>query len=120
MSDRVYPGLAAQGAAYPRITMHRVSARRRWEMRGPVGLVTSRLQIALWSRAKEQVKDLARIVRELLDGFRGALGDEFAQLVQLIDEQELDERPSDGGEVPVFRVRQDYQITAEETRPNRL
>jgi len=120
VADRVYPGRASQSAEYPRITIQRISTPRLIDMQGPSGLAFPRTQVDLWSRSPEEIKTLAHAVRELLHGYSGPLGDEVAQLVHLVDQHESTEDADDASGEPVFRIRYDFRIAAEESRPNRL
>lgn len=117
---RIYAGYAPQHADYPRITYRIISSLRYVDMLGPRGLAHPRVQLDMWSYSKPNSRDLARAVRETLDGYRGDLADEVAQLIQLIDEFESEEPPSDATEKAIYRVRHDYMLAIEETRPNRL
>lgn len=120
VADHVFPGMAPQHASLPYIVIaDRVSTIRRWDMRGTSGLATARVQVDVYAASRSEAKALAFHVRESLDGFAGSLGDGLVQMVQAIDQAETVEPPGDASERPTFRVRFDFLVHSNETRPNR-
>ena len=70
---RVYPGKLPQNPTFPALTYQRASGARVSSIYGPSGLANPRFQIDVWAQTFTSMVDVAALVREGLDGFRGVV-----------------------------------------------
>lgn len=70
---RIYPIKLPQGQVQPSIVFMRVSGLGDHHMQGPSGLARSRIQIDCWAQSAQTAVELANLVKERIDGFRGSM-----------------------------------------------
>lgn len=76
VNSRIHPfSKRPQSDPLPAITYLRVSAPRSHSHDGPDGLVPARIQLDVLGEDYKEAKELADLVRILLDGFRGKMGE---------------------------------------------
>lgn len=110
IGTRLYPVVVPQGAAYPAVTIRRISGERYAVLRGPASLVRPRLQIdaiaaGAAAGAYRQSQALGTLIRQRLEGFDGVMVDSTVSpnitwrvWVQFDDERDLfDEDEVSGG-----------------------
>lgn len=113
--DRISPYGAHQGETYPRVTYYRqMTDRGRTLSGGSDGLPRAFVQLDCWALQDFQAVALAKAVRDSLDGFRGRWGDVAVQAAFVMDESDLEEQPSFGGDNRVYRVTVDAEVWYEE------
>lgn len=71
VATRVHWVRSPQGSASPRIVLYRISGLRDMTMRGPSGLVASRVQVDCIGTSYGSAKAVARAVEARLSGFSG-------------------------------------------------
>jgi len=81
VSDRIYPGIAPQGAALPYLTYQRVSGPRTYTFDGASGIEAPRIQIDCFAATYSGVKALATAVRAALSALTGNIGDTGKQVL---------------------------------------
>lgn len=94
-----------QGAALPAVVLTKVSGVRDYNMDGPSGLVSSRVQADCWAlKFKDSVR-LGRAVRDALSGYRA--GDTQGAFIEA-ERQSVEKEPD--GATRYFRVSLDFMI----------
>lgn len=102
---RMYPRRLPQGPVLPALVYQRIDTRRLHDFDGPDGLPRARVQIAAWAANVQGATDAAALLRERLDGYRGAWGDVTIGACLCVAERDLDD-PETGRSAVV----QDYMI----------
>jgi hypothetical protein len=74
VGTKVFPNEAPQGVTGPRLLYHVESLERRRGLAGRNGTAVASAQIAAGSKNASECAALAKAVRNLLDGFTGAMG----------------------------------------------
>lgn len=104
VSDRIYPVVLPQGVSYPALTYLKVS--------GPVlhdvDIAYPRFQLSSWSESYAEAKQLAAAVKEVLQRFKGIMGNApGVKVSQVVFENELDLYDPETG---VHHIPSDYTI----------
>lgn len=107
VDSRIYPMLAPQGERGPLIVVTRVSENEEPVLKGPSGLLQSRVQIDCWGPTPDAASALAEAVRARLHGLSGeflgvTISGAFAGTI----------REDQDRETHSFRVGRDYIIWA--------
>ena len=111
LGDRIYPVIAPASAALPFATWRRVSVQREMTLGGPSGMPTVTLAVDIFGETYEAVRHAADHVREVLDGFRGGVGNSFhVAIVSLQNESDGFVQLAGGELPPVYSVTQTYTI----------
>ena len=105
VGTRMYARKLPQNPTLPAISFQRIATRRLHDMAGPDGLPRPRMQLTCWAMTPAGADDLAAVVRQRLDGYRGAWGAIDIGSCQCVGEQDLDD-PETGR----VAVAQDYMI----------
>lgn len=105
VGTRMYARKLPQNPTLPAISFQRVDARRLHDMAGPDGLPRPRMQLTCWGKTPAEASDLAAVVRQRLDGYRGAWGAIDIGSCLCVGEKDLDD-PETGR----VAVAQDYMI----------
>jgi len=71
VGTRIYPIVLPQGQVQTSIVYTRVSGIGDNHMEGPSGLSRPRFQVDCWSQSIDTASQLANLVKERIDGFRG-------------------------------------------------
>lgn len=85
IAERVYLGVAPQGAIMPYLTYRTESAERPSHMLGTSGLAYIVYELTLWGLATAPLAALAEEIRLAMDGWRGDVGGVHIRLVILQD-----------------------------------
>lgn len=72
--NRVYPLRLPQGDQGPSIVYQRISDVGDHHMDGPTGLARPRFQIDAWAQTADAASSLANLIKNRLDGHKGATG----------------------------------------------
>lgn len=113
ISDRVYPNVIPQGATSDCIVYTRMSGRSGHHMGGRDGLAFTRFQIDAWAKDQDAATELANLIKDRIDGFRGVMGaGDAAITVQGVFFQ--DEREDYDDAVKMHRMSRDYFVDHEE------
>jgi hypothetical protein len=75
----------------PAIVFQRIDTRRLHDMAGPDGLPRPRMQITCWATTPAGATDLAAVVRQRLDGYKGTWGTLAIGSCLLVGEMDLDD-----------------------------
>ncbi len=105
VGTRMYARKLPQNPTLPAISFQRIDTRRLHDMAGPDGLPKPRMQVTCWGTTPAAASDLAAVVRQRLDGYRGAWGAIDIGACQCVGEKDLDD-PETGR----VAVAQDYMI----------
>lgn len=96
-STRIYsPSAPDTETAFPRIVIHRVSTFRPYHLKAANGMPEARLQLECHASTPTAAKDLAEIVRPLVDGYAGAWGSHTIDRSKVDDEADLPDDPMHG------------------------
>lgn len=109
VSTRVYPVLAPQSATLPFITYQRVGGETLNHMTGTTGDDHGIYQVDIWAASYSSAKSVALKVRNRLNGWSQSSSPTIAPITHLSEQDQL-ESPDDGGDVPLYRVIQEYSI----------
>lgn len=114
----VWRNAAPKDAGFPRVVFRTISTQSGKTMRGPDGKPRARVQLDVYATSPEEADEIGDLARERLDGYRGVVAGVPVDLIDEVDDEDDVEDPDDGGEGRIYRVRRDYMITAERSRPN--
>jgi Protein of unknown function (DUF3168) len=106
---RIFPSILPQGEQRPSLVSTRISDVGDHHMQGPSGLARPRYQIDAYAQNADDADELARLVKDRLDGFSGLMG---AVRVQGAFFDSL--RDSYESEAQLHRVSADYLVHFEE------
>lgn len=116
-SARIFPIKLPQGQKNPSIVYSRISGLGDHHMQGASGLSRPRIQIDCWAQSADVAAQLADLVKERIDGFRGSVlwGENSPE--EAIDIQGIffdSEREDYDGDAQLYRVGRDYFIWFED------
>jgi len=111
VGTRIYPVRMPQNVVYPAITYQIIGSTRFLTLSGPVSLVEGRYQIDIWSNGYGETKNIAKGIRDALQGFKGLMGTTKVQgiLQDINSEQDFYEDDTD-----LNRLTNDFIIYYEE------
>lgn len=111
LDQRIYPVIAPASAALPFATWRRQAVQREMTLSGPSGMPVVTLALDIYDTTYAGVREIADRVREVLDGFRGGMGN-YARvaLVNLLNESDGFVQLAGGDLPPVYSVTQTYTI----------
>ena len=119
VSTRIYPHhLPPNNTTYPVLTHQMISNNHDHNLDGAAGNTVARVQIDCWGLKLSDVETLAEAVRNVLQGYSGAMGTVDVGFVQLLNELDLSESPKDASSVYLYRRMQEYSIKHAETIPS--
>ena len=96
-STRIYsPSAPDTEQTFPRIVIHRISTFRPYTLKKASGMPEARLQLECHASTPTAAKDLAEIVRPLVDGYTGAWGSHAIDRCKVDDEADLPDDPLHG------------------------
>jgi hypothetical protein len=107
---RVYPLTATQGSDFPYQTVQRISTVPSSSYDGPEPHAESIIEVNSWAKTLKAAYGAAAAAEEALDGYQGAMAGVNVGESKLIFVGDDMERPEDGSETWLRRVRQEYQI----------
>ena len=116
-ATRIYPIKLPQGQILPSIVYSRISGLGDHHMEGPSGLARPRIQIDCWAQSADAADNLARLVKDRIDGFRGAMPwgenspEEAIQVQGIFFESEREDYDD---AVKLYRSSKDYFVWYEE------
>ena len=119
---RVYPQMAAQGAALPYLVYSRISTDRPRHLLSAAGITSARVQVDCYASTYSGAKTLADKVRLCLDGLRATtIGSGsstlFVRHIALDSERDGFDNPIDGSQLGTHRIIQDFIVWSAETVP---
>lgn len=113
VSSRVYPVIAPVSADLPWIVFKRTGVRREGTLSNPAGVPTVTLEIATFAMSYEDAREIADLVRLVLDGYGGTTDN--VEIKQVSLENELDDFVQLGSDsLPVFQVTQNFDVIWQE------
>ena len=89
VATRVYPVVIPQGGTIPAVTYQRISTPRIWDLDGPDGMATPRMQLNCWGTSYSSASSLSNAVRGVLDNYSGTADSVVIHQVALEDEGDL-------------------------------
>ena len=113
ISTRVYPVIAPVSADLPWIVFKRTGVRREQTLGNPMGTPIVSLEIASFAMTYEDAREIADLVRLVLDGYGGT--SDNTEIKQVSLENELDDFVQLGSDsLPVFQVTQNFDVIWQE------
>ena len=118
VGQRIYPLFAPQGAATPFMVYGEVGMESTpSHSHGGGGLSRTLFRLTIWSTSYSEARNIANMVRDILDGFKGAAGAGTITSCLRRDERDKLDLPQSGEEAPLYGREADYSIRYEETEP---
>lgn len=111
VSDRIFPGRAAQGTKRPFVVFMRVAGPRAKHSLGPAGVAMPRFQFDCYSVTYEQAVAIATQVRLAIDGWKDLSASPAVKSGSLITDRDIDESATDP---KLYRASMDFMITHNE------
>ena len=107
--NRIYPIRLPQNVTFPAIAYTRISGQRVHVMGAISGVASPRIQIICWAETYGAAKDLAEIVRLVLDNYSGAMGGTTVIASLIDDDADMEDAAPNTGR-KLYGVRTDYEI----------
>ena len=118
VSTRIYPVFAPESATFPAIIYARKSGGHDHNLHSATGSAMPAFELTCLAPTYEQVDQLAEVIRQKMQGFRGPMGSVNVRSVILDDEadgfEDLGEAASDR---LVYSITLTYRIRYDETVP---
>ena len=113
ISSRVYPVIAPVSADLPWIVFKRTGVRLEATLAAPSGTPTTSVELSIFAMTYEEAREIANLVRSVLDGY-GATVDNV-EIKQVSLENEFDDFVQLGSDsLPVFQVTQNFDVIWQE------
>lgn len=107
---RIYPIKLPQGTTGASIVYNRVSGGGDYHFQGLSGFAKHRFQIDAWAPTAQAATDLADLVRDRIDGYRGDMGADSPPVVTVQGVFMVDQREDYDDEAKLHRMSRDYFI----------
>ena len=112
---RLYPELAPASTTKPYVTFSTISTTRSRHFAGITNSQVdfARVQVDIWAATSVSRRDTAEAVRDAMDGFSGAMGDEALDVrrVEVVGPQMQMDAPFGDDEVPTYRAILELEIS---------
>lgn len=105
VGSRIFFTQAPQAPVLPYVVIFRVGTNPIHSLELAAGLLAARLQVDIFAKTAKSTRDIARVVKTNLDGFRGTQSGVDVQSVLLLDSMDGYEEASE-----LQRVTQDYRV----------
>lgn len=103
VGTRIYPGLAPTSAVFPYITIQELMVASHYHLDGATATFDTMAQIDVWSLEPMQAQQVARIIRQSMDGMPAAWDGLEVDGVFFDSEQDAPEPAQDGSERAYYR-----------------
>lgn len=113
VGKRIFQDFPIKGAQLPRIVFSEVASVNHNSLGGAGDTRETTWQIDCQSTSREGRRELAKAVRNALNGYLGAMGDTNEVAIELVNEIDDYDTPEEC-KAGVFRKIQDYQILSED------
>lgn len=113
VGKQIYQDTPGKGSKLPRIVFSEVAAVNHNSLGGAGDTRETTWQIDCQSTSRDGRRELARAVRNVLNGYLGAMGETDEVSIELVNEIDDYDEPADC-KTGVFRKIQDYQIISED------
>ncbi len=111
IGTNVHPATTTQTLTRPNVVYQRIGTERVFTRDGPTNKSVAYVQVGCWADTYTAAKQLANVVREALNGYRGTAGTMVVDYINLEDEDDFLTPPMPGGgSSGVYGVRQDYKV----------
>lgn len=108
VGQRIHWGVKPQGGAFPCVVLNAVTERVEYTYSGAVDLERSRVQIDCYATSHKQATDLSRVIKNLISGYSGTVGNTAIEGIFLIDRSVDFEAPESGDEAVARDMRDIY------------
>jgi len=113
VASRISPSFADKNETLPYITFQKISDPQHNQMLAAAGIANPTYQFDVWADSNLSRAKVAEVLRNEMDGFRGAIGATSGTSIRrmiLVGQSEEVEEPTDGSADPFFRMRMDFEI----------
>ncbi len=119
VSTRIYASSPPSAPVYPFVTFQVLNNQPEHYMAGAVGLTEVLMQVDAWAFLVSEQQAISEALRNLLDGFRGAMGSELLAVRKCFLETRttFQEPDKQGKNLPVHRASLDFSIWHVESLP---
>ena len=118
IGTRMFPRMLPQGEALPAIIFNVIGSRSVAHMGGAAGSARAMLQLDCYAETHLTANNLGETVRQALHGYIGTAGGRPVGSSLLENKREMYETPTDGSDLPAYRVMMEWEIWHEETVPS--
>lgn len=112
--------MLGDGDTLPRITVDRISNPRNPCLTGATTLANPRLQVDIEAATYSSAKEVAEVLRNCLDGYRGHMADVFVDSCLLEDERDFEDDSAGLDSAATFGVSMDFILHHQEDVPNNV
>lgn len=110
ISSRVYQGTLPQDATLPAILLTRIAAPGDYNASGSTSMKRATYQVDCWADGRDGADDLADAVNNLINGYRGAMGDVTVHGIFRQDQDDSQLIAAKSAQHSRYRVRLDFDI----------
>jgi uncharacterized protein DUF3168 len=103
VGTRIYPGLAPTSAVFPYVTIQELMVASHYHLDGATATFDTMAQIDVWSLEPMQAQQLAKIIRQSMDGLPAAWDGLEVDGVFVDSETDAPEPAQDGSERAYYR-----------------
>lgn len=89
VGQAIYVDIAPHDGPLPQIIVQQISGTEDVTFDGPLNMGKDRYQLSCWSDTTAQAESLAIALRNVLNGVQTALGTQFAQWIEVLDERDM-------------------------------
>ncbi len=109
VGTRIYPKRAPQGVATPYVVYQRISGVRETAFGADPGIARARIQVAVWSTLYPEARQIADVIRQALQRFRGTVA--TVEVLDVFVESDFDQDDEDAKRDAAIL---DYQVITRE------
>lgn len=117
VSTRIFGNALPQDTELPAIVTTLISAEHDHHLSSASGIVTARFQIDCLADDYLQAADVAEALRQVLQAYRGSMGDRTVKSTILDVERSFYHAPEDGTDTGIHRKMGEYLVKFTETIP---
>lgn len=108
-ASRIFYLHLAEGAIFPAISFQRISTSREYTLDDTVSLTEALFQVDVWANSDLEMVTVGRVVRSVLDGFRGIVGTVNIERMLQVNEYDLPQL-----EGSIYRRYQSFRVLYQE------
>lgn len=118
IGTRMFPRVLPQGESLPAIVFSLVTSTSEHKITGASSGVRAIVQLDCYAETHIAANDLSEKVRLALHGYSGTAGSSTIGSSLLENKREMFDAPTDGSDVPAYRVMMEWEIWHNETIPS--
>lgn len=117
VGTKIFPVVRPQGTTLPAISFLRLTGEHAHNLQGGAGRGDPRFMVDCIADTYAQADDLAEVVRGVMQGFTGTMGDVEVTSVTLEDDSDQFDQPEDGSDRVAFHIPLIFKIQYRESVP---